>query len=386
MLHKVEDVEERFTNGMNKLLEDAITYSANLKEDIQSKEEMISQLNKMNYNLSEQLENLKRENYQLKERGAILTKENTISLEKLEALKLASQSESNDNIKVERKIKDFFKEVKEELDSKINLLNDNIAKLRKENMELQKKLNAKDRQLIRVIRENEFKNQELLRVKNKYQDLVSLKNDINQKVSMLSKENYNLKKELAKKDKDLKNISGHIAVLEDSLRNLEKLKAGLSQRKEIIGEIKSGIEKLSNDYVAIKKEDEENKKNIEALKIELGRRAERILNLEEELAKRNKEVAELSQRIDSYIKEIALIKQSYIDSNLEKARLIERLKLNENKIKELKAILSDIAKMNSQLRERIDSIPNFWEEEISQKQTKDNPPKSVEVELNSVTH
>ncbi|MCM8823152.1 MAG: hypothetical protein NC822_00550, partial [Candidatus Omnitrophica bacterium] len=105
-----------------------------------------------------------------------------------------------------------------------------------------------------------------------------------------------------------------------------------------------------------------------------------------ELSKRNKEVTELNQRIDSYIKEIALIKQSYIDGNLEKARLIERLKLNENKIKELKIILSDIAKMNSQLRERIDSLPNFWEEEIDQKQTKDNQPKSVEVELNSINY
>ncbi|MCM8826538.1 MAG: hypothetical protein NC904_03375 [Candidatus Omnitrophica bacterium] len=100
MLRRAKNIEERFTDGMNKLLEDTINYSANLKEDIQSKEEIISQLNRLSYNLSEQVENLKRENYQLKERVAILTKENAISLEKLEALKLASQGESNDNIKV----------------------------------------------------------------------------------------------------------------------------------------------------------------------------------------------------------------------------------------------------------------------------------------------
>ena len=186
-------------------------------------------------------------------------------------------------------------------------------------------------------------------------------------------------KELDKLTGANKRMKKELTAAKNLSKNIGQLKFALSAKDKYISSLKKQLGKIEGDNAQLKEALAKSKDKINNINAVLGERAERILTLQDKLNKQSKMLAEVKGKVDMYIKELSSVREKYVRSGLENARLSRELADSNSRLLGFQNDIAQMMKINSQLRERIQNVSILFK----QKPVKGTNGK-VKVKLESV--
>jgi len=196
-----------------------------------------------------------------------------------------------------------------------------------------------------------------------------------------------LKEELAEKEEELNRLLEAKANLEREISQLREKNVNMKKQLEINQEFeeqlkltRAELDKLNSQYADLKVQYQSVKDTIAKNEAELAKRAERILSLQDRLIVAERNIQQLQNDSLQQKEESASLRKQYVTRQLESERLKRQLNLYKQKLADLQSQIMQAAETNSILQERLREISNIFRT----KETSSTPEvstKKVDVEL-----
>ncbi len=217
-------------------------------EDEGSKEGILNEINSLKEEIraleNDLNENLKPEKEQLKLKRLKLQND-------IEILKSDLDESEDENKKLSEEISVKMKLLKESQIEQSELLK-SIAENKKQISEITDEIESLreacgDKNEDRLVRELEYKKQELLKKKATCEELISQSNDYDEKIKVQNQEEETLKSQIAKKEKELSSVEDELTKYKEIYKQLKNRAYDVAAAQEKISGIKSIADSLEKD-------------------------------------------------------------------------------------------------------------------------------------------
>jgi len=388
-----EEMKTIFVNRKNEIINDVELRQLENGKINEMQNDIVIRVN----NIDEEIKKMK----QLKKNMGLIGDEEISKVDKTEIFCLNKFNETNSFL-MNRRYEENNQRIKKYLDSindltkKINDLTKVIKAIKKENIELNKKVNQNLKSSKNYINNNDI-NSSINNEKNKERDDKKIKEYENQ-INELKKDNNTLSKNLLTERKT--NNEKRSKLIEDFNKKLEESKNKINQLIQENTELNKNLNFLNNDLA-------ENKEHITHMKNTNEREiAEKISSYETQIELLNKEIKSKEKMINDSITINEAIKSKNKNKdeeikklNLEKNELNNKInelnkeikeikntgiKNNESELQTLNETLNELNITNEQLTTQLDEINNKYKTKTEEFDTLNNKYKKTFNELNTL--
>ena len=256
----------------------------------------------------------------------------------------------------------------EDLNKKIQILEDKNQQLNEFNNNIQQKLNIEIEQLrnSNIILENSIndKNQEIINLKNIINDInikleLSSKSE-NEKIVKLQNKNKSLQELINNKENLINEFKNKINKIESKISDLSTLSAEIEKIKLLNIELNSNIKERDALIKKLNKKNKDFIKNIDKIKATIN-------YLNDSLVNKNREVNIIQEKLEVCDLQHSKASQRYFDIELKYKKLVEEKTSLNTEIIKYKNQLLNINSVYENEKLKIDSLNNLLTSELNNK-------------------